>query len=197
MCRRLRWRRGCQRSDSKTGCVKTLDRSGLLLGALIEQRSCMLRVLTSSVAWTFAVTLRMVDTFDSQSEPPRMRSRLFCSGTAEQRTFSIGGSVWSILASYHEYSITRAKAHILRRARNEERSERTRNLSAMACFQQSSNAPADGLIVDHEDNPVVLRVPNFRVRQTCFLWNLPVRKVWTQRLSRVVLIRLANRYANK
>lgn len=78
------------------------------LGALIEQMNCILRVLTSSAAWTFAVTLRMVDTLDSQSEPPRMRTRFFCSGIAEQRTFSIGGSVWSILANYRDCSITRA-----------------------------------------------------------------------------------------
>jgi hypothetical protein len=121
MCRHLVWRRGCPRSDSKTGCVKTPDRTGPLPGALIEQMSCILRVLTSPAAGTFAVTLRMVDTLDSQSEPPRMRTRFFCSGIAVQRTFSIGGSVWSILASYHDYSITRAKARILRRVRNEER----------------------------------------------------------------------------
>ncbi len=42
------------------------------------------------------------------------------SGLAEQRTFSIGGSVWSILASCRDCSITRAKARIFRRARNEE-----------------------------------------------------------------------------
>jgi hypothetical protein len=84
-------------------------------------------VLTSPAAWTFEVTLRMVDTLDSQSEPLRMRAKFFSSGIAEQRTFSIGGSVWSTLASYRDYSITRAKPRILRRAKNDETSRYAQN----------------------------------------------------------------------
>jgi hypothetical protein len=98
-----------------------LDLTGPSAGALVKARGTQ-RIIcsTSSTVWMFAVTLRMVDTLDSQSVPPRMRTRFSCSGLAEQRTFSIDGSGWSILASCHDCSITRAKARMLRKDRNEE-----------------------------------------------------------------------------
>src|SRR5579872_5428160 len=145
MCRCPGSTRGCPRSDSKTGCVKTPDRTGLLLGALLEQMSCMLRVLTSSAAWTFAVTLKMVDTLESQSEPPRMRTRFFCSGIAEQQTFSIGGSVCSTLASYREYSIQWAKARILRKVRNEKR----KNYVSSALEVRSVGCETENIVLRH------------------------------------------------
>lgn len=76
----------------------------------------MLQVSSSPQRGHSRVTIRMVDTLDSRSEPPRMQIRFFSSGIAEQRTFSIGGSGWSILASYRGCFITRAKASTLCRA---------------------------------------------------------------------------------
>src|SRR5262249_267142 len=117
----LAWRRGCPRSDSKTGCVKTVDRTGPLAGALLKGEKTPLLEWSTPAALTFAVTPRMADTSDSRSAPPRPQTGFFCSGLAEPRTFNIDGWVWSILASYRDCSITLAKAHILRNARKEER----------------------------------------------------------------------------
>jgi hypothetical protein len=161
MCRCLGWRRGCPRSDSKSGCVKTPDRTGPFPGALVKHMRCILRALTSPAAWTFAVTLKMVDTLDSQSELLRMRTKFSCSGTADQRTFSISGSLCSILASCRDCSITRAKARILRRARNEEQNV------YRPLYESDPRGESPGLMkLPHITQSRAGVPPVFRVRET-------------------------------
>jgi hypothetical protein len=57
-------------------------------------------------------------------------------------------------------------------------------ISLIYWVQQPSNTAAEGLVVDHKNDPEILRVFNFRVRQARFFWDLAVGEIWTQCLSR-------------